>query len=82
MKNYTHIKIHVSEKSYCQYYIGGNDCTEYKDYYEINHRNFLNGNLIYQMRACKKTLEVTANTLENPTEFKPLAGWYAKVYKA
>jgi hypothetical protein len=84
MEKYTHIEFHTSEENYCLYYIGGNDCTEYKDFYEVNHTNPFNGNLICQMRADKKTLEVTANTPDNPNEFKSLKefGWYAILYSA
>lgn len=61
MKSPTHIRIHVSEKSYAQYPIQRgktwtptNSCVEYNDYYEIAMHS-------WYMRICKKTLEITSN---------------------
>jgi hypothetical protein len=79
MTNPTHIRIHVSEGSYGQYYIRRdlkwtpyNACVEYADYYEIAMYSCY-------MRIGKKTLEITSNFRDVDT-YEKLDDRWAIVY--
>lgn len=75
----THIRIHMSEGTYFQYYIQRgkkwtpcNCCVEYADYYEIAMHS-------WYMRICKATLEITGN-FNNADIYENMSDRWAVLY--